>query len=124
MNQLQKSLRLNAIFSSLSGVLLIALNKTLANLFTVSDSSVFWIVGIGLIFFASTIAFEIKRQKRMGVILIIIQDYIWVLGSVILLIFQPFEISGIGNVIIGVVALLVLFMGVNQGRALSKIESN
>lgn len=124
MNHVQKSLQINALFSGLSGIILVVLNKYVANLFDTSNTPVFWIIGAALIFFSLTIIYEIKRQKPFGVLSIIIQDFLWVLGSIILLIFQPFEISKTGNSIIAVVALAVLFMGINQTKALAQTDNN
>lgn len=123
MNQLQNSLFINAIFSGLSGIVLVVFNKIIASLFGASNTAVFWIIGLALIFFAATIIYEIKRQNPIGVLLIIIQDFLWVIGSIVLLIFQPFEISITGNAIIAVVALVVLFMGMNQAKALGQIDN-
>ena len=114
MNKLQKALKINAIFSTVSGIILILLNHQIANLFGTTNSTVFWIVGLLLIYFAVTIWYEIKKQRRLAILWIIIQDYAWVLGSLILLIFNPFQITQIGNVLIGIVALMVLYMGINQ----------
>ncbi len=118
MNKLQKALKINSLFSSVSGILLVLLNQQIAKLFRTSNNTVFWIVGIILIIFALTIWYEIRKQRNLAVSWIIIQDYIWVLGSLILIIFNPFNISMIGNLIIGIVALVVLFMGINQMIAL------
>jgi ribosome-associated toxin RatA of RatAB toxin-antitoxin module len=123
MNQLQKSLLTNAIFSGLSGIVLVVFNKLIARLFDTANTVVFWIIGLALIFFAATIIYEMKRQKPIGVLLIIIQDFVWVIGSIVLLIFQPFEISITGNVIIALVAFVVLFMGINQAKALGQIDN-
>ncbi|MBD3275991.1 MAG: hypothetical protein GF372_11805, partial [Candidatus Marinimicrobia bacterium] len=76
-----------------------------------------------LIYFTATIIYEIKRQKPIGVLFIIIQDFLWVIGSIVLLIFQPFEISVAGNGIIAAVALVVLFMGFNQAKTLGQIDN-
>ena len=123
MSQLQKSLQLNALFSGFSGILLVAVHKYVAYLFQVPIVSVFWIIGVVLIFFSLTIAFEIKRQNLLGVLFIIIQDYLWVLGSMFLLIFQPFEISITGNSIIAGIALIVLYMAINQTKALAQADN-
>ena len=123
MNQLQKSLLINAIFSGLTGILLVVFNKNIASLFGTSNTATFWIIGLALIFFAAIIIYEIKRQKPIGVLFIIIQDLLWVSGSIVLLIFQPFDISITGNGIIAVVALVVLFMGMNQAKALGQIDN-
>lgn len=123
MNQLQKSLQLNALFSGLSGILLVALNKYVAGLFDTPNTLVFQVIGAALIFFSLTIFFEIKRQNLLGVLLIIFQDLLWVVGSAILLILQPFEISIFGYAIIAAIALIVLFMAINQAQALAQTDS-
>lgn len=124
MNQLQKTLLVNAIFSGLSGILLVVFNKTIATIFDTTNTTIFWTIGIALIYFAATIIYEIKRQKPLGVFFIIIQDFIWVVGSVIIIIFQPFEISKSGDGIIASVALIVLFMGIGQANGLAQTDNN
>ncbi|MFD2567337.1 hypothetical protein [Pseudotenacibaculum haliotis] len=120
MNKLQKALKINALFSSISGAILILLNRQLANLFGTTNNTVFWIIGLALIYFAITIWYEIRKQRKLAVLWIIIQDYVWVLGSFVLLIANPFQITQTGNLIIGVVALIVLYMGINQMIGLKK----
>lgn len=123
MNTLQKSLRLNALFSGFSGLFLILLNQEIANAFSISNTHVFWIIGLALLFFASTIIFEIVKQRPLFVLLIIMQDFLWVLASIILLILDPFEISRVGNSTIAVVGFLVLLLSVNQSKALAQIDT-
>ncbi|QXP58468.1 hypothetical protein [Olleya sp. HaHaR_3_96] len=120
MNPLQKALKINALFSSLSGLLIVALHQQIATVFETSNTTVFWSVGLILIYFALTIWYEIKAQRKLAIIWIIIQDYTWVLASVILILFNPFKITFIGNFIIGAIALIVLFMGINQMIALQR----
>ncbi|WP_353779100.1 hypothetical protein [Winogradskyella sp. 3972H.M.0a.05] len=120
MNQLQKALTINAIFSGLSGVILVITSTYIAQLFKVENNTPFWIIGLALIFFSGTIVYEIKRLKPSGVLSIIIQDIIWVIGSIVLLMFQPFEISKTGNAIIAIIAFIVLLMAIHQAVALKK----
>lgn len=47
---------------------------------------------------------------------------LWVIGSVILLLFNPFDISIAGNVIVAVVAFLVLLLGLGQARGLARMD--
>ncbi|WP_271855689.1 hypothetical protein [Patiriisocius marinus] len=124
MNNLQKALKTNALFSSISGIILILLNKPIAKLFGTNNNTVFWIIGLALIYFSITIRYEIKKQRKLAINWIIIQDYIWVLGSLILIIINPFEITLIGNLIIGTIALIVLYMGINQMIGLKKSTTN
>lgn len=120
---MEKSLRINAYFSLSSGILLIVFNNQMAKLFGTSNNSIFWIAGIALIYFAGTIIFEIKRLRPLAILWIIIQDFTWVVASFFILVVNPFEISKEGNGTIAIVALVVLFMGMNQAKALSKLDS-
>ncbi|MEM6846196.1 MAG: hypothetical protein AAF632_28550 [Bacteroidota bacterium] len=70
MNQLQKALLINAIFSGLSGIVLIAAHNYLAQLFAVENKSIFWIIGALLIVFAVSIIYEIQQQRQAGVLTI------------------------------------------------------
>lgn len=124
MNKLQKALKINALFSSISGTIMILLNQQISKLFGTSNNTVYWIVGSILIYFSLTIWYEIVKQRKLAVIWIIIQDYAWVLGSLILIIFNPFKITLIGNLIIGMIALIVLYMGINQMIGLKKTTAN
>lgn len=119
MNQLQKALQINAIFSATSGLALVIFYNKLASLFSIVDPTVFWVVGAALLFFSGTIIYEIFKQRRRAVLLIIVQDFLWVFASIIILLANPFEISNTGNYIIAVVAFMVLLMAINQARALA-----
>lgn len=123
MNKLKNSLLINAIFSSASGIVLIVFSQQIGGLFGTTNSSVFWIIGIALLIFASTIAYEVVKQRPLAVLWIIAQDFLWVLGSIIILIVNPFVISKAGNSTIAVVALIVLFLGINQSKALAQVDS-
>ncbi|SNR14969.1 hypothetical protein [Tenacibaculum jejuense] len=120
MNRLQKSLLTNAVFSGVSGFILILFYNSTSKVFQLNNNNVFWIIGLILLYFMVTIFYEIKKQRKIAVLWIIIQDFLWVIGSSVLLIFNPFQISNAGLTIIGVIALIVLFMGINQLIALKK----
>lgn len=122
MKSIQKALLANALFSGLSGLVLIVFKDKIAHVFATSNTTVFWIVGTALIFFTATILFELKRQNPLGVLLIIFQDLLWVLASIILLIFRPFAISAMGYTLIAIVALIVLGMALFQIKALARID--
>ncbi|WP_299256736.1 hypothetical protein [uncultured Aquimarina sp.] len=120
MNELQKALKINALFSSISGIIMILFSNQIAKLFGTDNSSIFWIVGLILIYFTITIWYEISKQRKTAVLWIIIQDFLWAIGSIILILFNPFGITSLGNIIIGIIASIVLLMGVNQIRAFNK----
>ncbi|SEB52061.1 hypothetical protein SAMN04489761_1187 [Tenacibaculum sp. MAR_2009_124] len=120
MNDLQKALKINALFSSMSGLILILLSHRISKIFGFIDHTAFWIIGIVLIYFALTIWYEIKKQRRLAVVWIIIQDFVWVLASIVLIILNPFAITKIGITSIVIIALIVLYMGINQIIGLNK----
>ncbi len=122
MNKLQKSLLLNAVFSGLSGSTLILFQHSIAHLFGTKNTTVFWVVGALLVFFSCTIVLEMIKQRPVGVLWIIVQDMLWVVGSIILLLLNPFGITVAGNIIIAMIAVIVLFMAVNQANALAGVD--
>ncbi|PCJ63929.1 MAG: hypothetical protein COA58_14965 [Bacteroidetes bacterium] len=124
MNKIQKTLSINAIFSLASGLGLIVFHKQIANVFEVNVSTVFGIIGFGLFLFSLSIIREIKLQRRASIKKVIALDYIWVLGSALLLVFRPFKISSMGNNTIAIIALVVLFMAINQSQALAQTDDN
>jgi hypothetical protein len=82
MNNLQKSLAANTVFSGLSGLMLITFSKNIATLFAVSEPLIFTVIGFALLFFTGTILLEIKKQRLLGILWIISQDVLWVLASI------------------------------------------
>lgn len=124
MNRLQKSLRINALFSSISGIGLLLFTNQIATLFATSNTLVFQIIGYALLFFATTIVYEVYKQRPKAVLWIIIQDFTWVISSFILVISNPFEISKSGNSAVTVIAFIVFFMGVNQTKALAQVDND
>lgn len=122
MKKLKKALIQNLVFSSLSGVLLILFHGTVARLFQVDNTTVFWMIGVALLFFAGTIYYETKHLRRSAILWIIIQDFLWVVGSAILMVCNPFDISSNGFLMIGGVAAVVLYFGVAQAVALREFE--
>ena len=120
MNKLQKALRVNAIFSGISGITAIVFHQSIAHIFELEQGNIFWIIGIALLYFSATIILEINKQRRLPIIWIIIQDFIWVIASAVILLFQPFVISALGNYTIAGTALIVLFMAIIQAKALAQ----
>ena len=123
MNALQKILTVNTLFSGVSGILIILLNQQIAYLFGTNNNTVFWIVGIGLIYFSITIWYDVKKQRKLAVLWIIIQDFLWVIGSLVLVIVNPFQISYIGSLVIGVIGIIVLALGISQTVSLNLLGS-
>lgn len=122
MNTLQKHLTANAVFSTSCGIIVLAFQEKVEQIFNIETSNFFFVLGILLILFALTIVIEIKKQRALPVLWITIQDMLWVIGSIILLLWNPFDISIEGNIIIGIVAFFVLQFGIGQARGLARID--
>lgn len=118
MQDLKNALMGNAIFSAFSGSTLILFHAKTSRLFGLEDGTVFWVIGFALLFFAATVWYESSRLRPPFVRWIVVQDVLWVLGSLILLIFKPLEISALGNFLIAAVALFVAFFGWRQWAGL------
>jgi ribosome-associated toxin RatA of RatAB toxin-antitoxin module len=120
---MKRALIINATFSGISGILIIIFRQQLMTLFGALSTIHFLVVGALLIFFSLTILYETKRQNTLAILWIIIQDMLWVIGSIWLLIFHPFDFSRGGNYTIGVVAVVVLLMAFNQSSALAQVDN-
>lgn len=123
MNVLKNALKVNAFFSLFTGLLMVIFHQNIAGIFGVDQSTIFWIIGILLLLFVFLIFFELNKLRPMVIKLIIVLDFIWVLGSLIVLVFNPFGISLSGNVLIFCIALIVLLLGVFQLRGLSNLHN-
>ena len=120
MNQkrLRRALLANAGFSTLSAVALIVAAGPLATLFGLSQPWILRGVGIGLLLFAIDIVAtcrgpEISRSKALY---FSAGDFVWVLGSVVLLLFAP--LSSQAAAIVVAVGLVVLAFAVAQVRSI------
>jgi len=118
---LRKSLRANALFSLLSGILLIIAAGLLAGvmfvepveLFGFGMDTILFALGIGIVIFAADV-WLISRAERISLLqskLIVLLDVGWVIGSSALLLLWPDVFSTAGTVSIIVVAIVVADLG-------------
>jgi hypothetical protein len=119
---MKKALIINAAFSCASGVALIVFKNQFRAIFELNSSDPFWIVGLALIFFTSTILYEVRKLNKLRIIWIITQDMLWVFASIYILEAKPFSVSKAGTYIITIVALIVFVMAVNQWTALRRLN--
>lgn len=108
-SKLRNILKANALFSLVSGLVLILFPEDTAIKMNLTNNLPLVIIGLGLILFAAIILF-ISYKKSLNyqfVKSIILQDLLWVLGSIILLIVMPFGISVWGNILISLIAVIV-----------------
>lgn len=120
---LRNALKGNAVFSFISGMTLIVFNGKVEQVMNISETFVLQVIGIGLLLFVALLLYSAFRKKLdiRQVKFIIIQDWAWVVGSLVLLIFDPFAISTIGNVLIAVMTAVVALLAILQMKPLSKL---
>ena len=124
-HHLRYAIKGNAIFSISSALTLLLSSRPIAKIMNLSAPNSLVYIGIGLFIFAITLfqnAFR-KELKSTQIRFIVIQDWLWVIGSLILLIWNPFGISMIGNYIIAGVALIVTIFAILQHRTLNNFVS-
>lgn len=125
MSDTQKLLRMalqgNALFSAVSGVVVLAMNRTLVEFLGLPSSASLTSVGIGLLGYAGWLLWNARREKiKIGDAWIaVVLDMVWVLGSCALLFAVRFS-SG-GKWAVALVAEVVFLFGVMQWLGLRRI---
>lgn len=123
MNALQRALLPNGILAFTSGLAIIFMRGQLAEIFGITSSTPLLIVGIIVSFFGLSVLAEVKMQRALASLWIIAQDALWVIGTIALVIFQPFELSSAAYWIIVFYALPVLVFVWFQSYGLSVVDN-
>lgn len=113
-------LKANAIFSIANGIGMLFFSNQLANFMGIAYSQILLGLGIGLLLFGALVyktASDTDISEKM-VKFIIVQDWLWVVGSALLIVTQAFGINRVGFILIGVVALIVADFAFFQQRYL------
>lgn len=116
---LPNTLRINAISSGITGVLLLFQSRLSASLFGWNSHLPFLLTGLFLVLFASYVLYQSRRVlKNPGSVRLIIgMDSLWVLASVCVLILFHSRLTTFGSLAIGLVGLWVALMVFLQYRA-------
>ncbi len=126
MKDLKLWLSLNAGFSGTSGLLLMFGNEYLQQLMGFQNGFLLPMIGIGLLIFCIYLIFVIirKADDYPTVLSVSLADAGWVLGSLIIVVFQLFGLSNAGYLIIAVVAIVVAIFAVQQYRHNQRPQSS
>ena len=119
----KKVLGANIVFSAFSGLLLVIFPATTAGLFAVEDKNIFLVTGWCVLAFAVFTAGVLKKKSITGLCLVIIQDIAWVAGSLLLLVFRPFDMAKPGYYLIAVAALVVLLLALAQSAVVAQTDT-
>lgn len=118
---LRNVLKINAVSSGATGLLLLAFSGYFMSLFAAGSASPFIVAGVFLLLF-SIFVMLVALQKELKASLvksIIWMDILWVIGSLLLVLTIGGSISVVGNILIAGVALWVLAMAVLQQKGLA-----
>ena len=118
MKNLKSTLRLNGGFSLVSALVMLLLSNPLAQLFSLASNSAFLVVGVGLLIFGGFVVYVSLYQlenKRL-IQLISLLDAGWVFGSLLIVVFQLFNLSATGYGLITGVMVIIAFFAVDQFR--------
>lgn len=116
MKELKKYLFINSLFSALSGLTMLLTSEILNDLFNINNPYVFPIIGANLLVFSAFVWYVSNKQLTTKILVNIISilDLLWVFGSFLIVGFELFNISKIGNVSISIVAIWITFLAYKQ----------
>ncbi|UZR97045.1 hypothetical protein [Chondrinema litorale] len=124
-SQLRITLKFNAVFSAISGFILAVFAEFIGDLIGLDQNIILMYIGFTLILFA-TFVFLVALSKTLNkglVKFIILQDVLWILASIVLLIVSPFSITFTGKILIIGISLVVADFAYFQFRFLRLINS-
>jgi hypothetical protein len=116
MNELKKYLTINSVFSAACGIIMLVFSNQLNRFFGIQNQYVFPVIGLNLLVFSVFVWYISRKQltKKPLVHLISFLDLLWVLGSLAIILLGLFDLSRNGTILIGIVAVLIAFLGYKQ----------
>lgn len=121
--KLRNVLKANAVFSMLSGAAMLIFSQAISDWMNIANPIVLMIIGGGLILFGGFVWYQGSRKSLnlKEVKSIIIQDWLWVIGSVVIIGLQLFQINFQGYILMGIIALIVADFAFFQRYFLKRI---
>jgi hypothetical protein len=118
---LRRALEGNALFSLVSGIVILSANQTLVEFLGLPSNASLTALGIGLLGYAGWLLWNARREKIkiVDAWIAVILDMVWVLGSYGLLFAVKFSSGGKWAVVL--VAELVFLFGLIQWMGLRRI---
>ena len=121
---LKKALTGNAVFSVLSGLIILSANRWLVSFLGLPDKVSLTILGVSLMVFAAVLLLNARRPKVKitDAWAAVIMDGIWVVGSYALIWVVPFSVGG--KWVVALVAELVLAFAILQWFGIRRIRKS
>jgi hypothetical protein len=123
---LKRALTGNAVFSLLSGLVIVFANRWLVNFLGLSASISLGLgaIGISLVVYAVLLCLSTRRShiRISNAWLAVVMDVLWVLGSCALVMVVPFSAAGKWTVIL--VADLVLLFAILQWLGIRRVQKS
>jgi hypothetical protein len=121
---LKKSLTGNAVFSVVSGVVILFANHWLVKFLGLPDNVSLALLGLSLVVYAVLLWLNARKAKikMTGAWVAIVMDVVWVIGSYALIVVVPFSVGG--KWVMALVAELVLAFAVLQWMGVRRILKN
>jgi hypothetical protein len=121
---LKKALASNAVFSVVSGVVILSANRWLVKSFGLPEKVSLAVLGVSLIVYAAILWFNARRPeiKITDAWVAVIMDVIWVVGSCALIFLVPFSVGG--KWVVALVAELVLAFAILQWLGIRRIRKS
>ncbi len=118
-------LQLNAVSTAACALGMIATRGTLHSLFGLSAPILLDVVAVGLVAYAGALAVAAHRRpvSRPALIAFTVADVLWVVASVIVLLFFWAELAPIARLLVIAVGLVVEVFATLQFRAAARITS-
>jgi len=116
---LRNALRANAVFSGLSGLLIVILHSQVLLWLGLVEINIM-VLGVGLVLFSAYLFWMGSREQldKSMVTGVIGGDWLWVVASAVLLVFKGEMFSTLGVFLVTDVALLVMVFAIWQQRGL------
>lgn len=120
---LKRALLANALFSIISGLTLIVFSQPVAELVGLGAPRLYQITGAGLLAFAGYVVWTATRSpiNTYEALQISLGDFLWVLGTVVIIAFAYSSLNPAGILVMLLVAAIVLAFGIGQLKGIGNV---
>jgi hypothetical protein len=123
-NKLRRALLGNAIFSGFSGATIVLAEPLVLGWLGLQELSI-WPIGAGLLIFSAYLFWMSQSSKLPGALVkgVILGDWAWIAGTVVLLLLKAQLFSGFGIFLLLDIALVVAIFAILQARGLKTVST-